>query len=349
LNSSAAAPMNNLVPVGYSDGGVGENPRDSQLGKLSYRELRDARSQARSDERRQEAADPEARDLKLHNNWSVVQNVALRLLAQTGLDIEVMVWLCEAETRIAGHAGLARAMRRIADAVRLHGSALHPQPDPGEDDQFTSLAGLNGVGREGTLVQPLRLLSLVPGFGYGEMSLWHVISGTGDRDVEKAMSAAGKPAMRKRLEEVIAAAEAVRDCDSATTELLGQSGPPFSQLIDILDESARTIRRLCGLETADPAPAAPTVASEQQPFTASVQGSITSREQALSELLRIAEYFRQTEPHSPLGDSLETLVRRGRMDFMSLISELIPDPDARQSLMTTAGIARPGSDPLKGD
>ena len=86
-----------------------------------------------------------------------------------------------------------------------------------------------------------------------------------------------------------------------------------------------------------PAPAAPA------PLPAPSGTQINSREDAFEMLLRIAAYFRRTEPHSPIAHSLETLVRRGRLDFLALIEELIPDETTRQSVMKTAGIqARPG-------
>ena len=60
-------------------------------------------------------------------------------------------------------------------------------------------------------------------------------------------------------------------------------------------------------------------------------GAIASREDAFQAMLRIAEFFRKTEPHSPVSYTLEELVRRGRMPLTDLIAELIPDEDARRT------------------
>jgi type VI secretion system protein ImpA len=72
-------------------------------------------------------------------------------------------------------------------------------------------------------------------------------------------------------------------------------------------------------------------------------GSLASREAALRELDRIAEFFRRTEPHSPLAYTLDEAVRRGRMGFFELLSTVLPDADTRRSVFERLGM-RPDSD-----
>jgi len=55
-------------------------------------------------------------------------------------------------------------------------------------------------------------------------------------------------------------------------------------------------------------------------------------------LVAVARYFRRTEPHSPISLAIETLVRRGRMDFSELLAELLPEQQARNAVLTAAGI-----------
>ena len=57
----------------------------------------------------------------------------------------------------------------------------------------------------------------------------------------------------------------------------------------------------------------------------------TSREDALRALGQIAEFFRRTEPHSPLAYTLEEAVRRGRMTWPELLAEIVADADARNA------------------
>jgi type VI secretion system protein ImpA len=70
-------------------------------------------------------------------------------------------------------------------------------------------------------------------------------------------------------------------------------------------------------------------------------GSVSGREDALRTLLRVAEYFRVHEPHSPISNSLEEIVRRARMPFAELLAELLNDQNTWRSMMISAGIKPP--------
>ncbi|MDO5528035.1 MAG: hypothetical protein Q4F71_01410, partial [Paracoccus sp. (in: a-proteobacteria)] len=245
--------------------------------------------------------------------------------------------LTEAETRLRGHAGLADSLQLTGAIIERFGIDLHPRPEEPGDDSFAALAGLNGVGREGALIQPLRLVPLVSGSVWGENSLWTAISAPDA--VQAAMAQAGPGAMEKVFSDVRRAQAALDALDAQLTDALGADAPPSGQLREVLADTERCIRRLAPLPESPPAPdAAPDAAS---PAGRAPQGPITSREEAFAQLLRISAYFRQAEPHSPLGFALETLVRRGRMDFMSLLRELVPDDGAREAFMTKAGIDPP--------
>ncbi|MEJ6395852.1 type VI secretion system ImpA family N-terminal domain-containing protein [Gymnodinialimonas sp. 2305UL16-5] len=331
---------------------VGENPRENERGLAQYRQLRDARSAARAEERRQEGAEAGGRVLKVAAEWSDVARLCQDLLTDIGRDIEVAVWLIEAETRLDAFAGLARSAGIMADMIEAHGTALHPQPEDALDRPFDIIAALNGVGREGTLIQPLHLVSLAPEGQFGAHGLWNVTDGAASADVAALLAGAGSAEIEARLFDIAQARAAIARCDTLLTDLLGPEAPPFAKITDILDTSAATIRNLAGdllIAATEPdmdeTPAAQTAAPGSD--TPPAFGTITSREDAFAQMLRIAAYFRRTEPHSPIADALETLVRRGRMDFSALLAELIPDDHARSAVLTSAGIG-PRSGPNDG-
>jgi type VI secretion system protein ImpA len=74
-----------------------------------------------------------------------------------------------------------------------------------------------------------------------------------------------------------------------------------------------------------------------------VSGTITSREQAFEQLLAIAQFFKETEPQSPLIFAIEQVVRWGRTPLPNLLMELIPDDSVRKNLFTLVGIKEPAS------
>lgn len=60
-------------------------------------------------------------------------------------------------------------------------------------------------------------------------------------------------------------------------------------------------------------------------------------------MLRIAGIFRIREPTSPLSYTLENAVRRARLSWPELLAEVMPDNNARTSVLTGLGI-RPAQD-----
>ena len=68
---------------------------------------------------------------------------------------------------------------------------------------------------------------------------------------------------------------------------------------------------------------------------------VRTREDAFRALLQVAEYFKRTEPHSPVAYALEQAVRWGRMPLPDLLTELIPEPSAREQIFKVVGIRQP--------
>jgi type VI secretion system protein ImpA len=75
--------------------------------------------------------------------------------------------------------------------------------------------------------------------------------------------------------------------------------------------------------------------------------AVVSREDMLKELARIGEFFRKTEPQSPLAYTLEEAIRRGRMSWPDLLGELVTDAKVRDSILVQLGI-RPHAEPPAG-
>lgn len=78
---------------------------------------------------------------------------------------------------------------------------------------------------------------------------------------------------------------------------------------------------------------------------AATLGEITSREQAIELLIRIADFFRRTERHSPVSYSLRQAVKWTKMDLPELLEELFSgDQQPLDELAKRVGFRKPGSD-----
>nr|WP_117190277.1 type VI secretion system protein TssA [Rhizobium terrae] len=336
----------------------GENIRNNTILREIYYRIKDARSAARTAER----GIVPGETIGLSPAWQDVNNLGLQILSSKSKDIEVLAWLAEAQLRLRGFEGLRDVYEGAASLLDNYFDSLHSIGDDDFEERFAPLAGLNGVGGEGTIIQAIRLTSLIPGGKFAQFSLWDFQlsqrAGEGDRReaLQQAATEAGVAQMSGHL-------KVLTECIAAFDRLVaildarcGDQAPPSSNTRSVLQEAASAIRVLAGIEAAVPASELPpphkpdlhpananeaeTEALRPRPVTAE---TIRSREEAFELLATVARYFRRTEPHSPISMSIETLVRRGRMDFSELLAELLPEQQMRNAVLTAAGI-QPSSD-----
>lgn len=74
--------------------------------------------------------------------------------------------------------------------------------------------------------------------------------------------------------------------------------------------------------------------SQVKGTTMASAGIVASRDQALRELQKIADYFIEAEPHSPIYMLLKRAIRWGHMSLPELLEELIGDNSAVQARIT---------------
>lgn len=282
-------------------------------------------------------------------------------------DIEVLAWLMEAEIRLSGFAGLAEACRLSMQLVQPKWPDVFSADATDENTLMEPFSGLNGIGTEGSLIQPIRLSPLLPGYAFGSMNLWHWQraerdpTGADAASFNEAISAVSAEALRLHISQVVDCRKAFVEMTIAFEALCGAAAPSSSFTLTVLEEAEQAGRRIYFRATGSEFAAEPVAAVAENdrpprreptfdsvipfPPAAAVSASteqrprdIQTREEAFAELLRIASFFRRTEPHSPISYSIETMVRRGRMALPDLLVELVPDPDLRSRILTTAGI-----------
>ena len=71
---------------------------------------------------------------------------------------------------------------------------------------------------------------------------------------------------------------------------------------------------------------------------ATVSGAIRSRQDALKRLSDVAEFFRQTEPHSPVSYLVQRAVKWGNMPLSDWLQEVIKDEAVLRNLRETLGV-----------
>jgi type VI secretion system protein ImpA len=359
---------------------TGRDLRQDQSLESLYFRLRDARREASAAERAADApkddADPKPLDagpISPLLQWRIVRELAIEALTLHSKDLEIAAWLTEGLLRDAGLVGLTAGFRLLAGLAESFWDDLFPQPDEdGVATRVAPVAALNGVGREGTLIQPLRKLVLFERpqdnspLYFWQYELSAEIAGTGNAEQRQALYEARRLPPFEAIEneartvparlgdlrrDLGAAAEAWQALGRVFDERTGADSPPTSGVRDVLEKIRSVADRFAvteqGVSGADAQPVEAPAASgslERADGAAPATGSLASREEALRALAQIADYFRRMEPNSPLAYTLQEAVRRGRMTWPELLSEIVPDATARSAILSSLGIRPPPSE-----
>jgi type VI secretion system protein ImpA len=370
-----------LAPIA-EDAPAGADLREDYSPNSLYFRLRDARAEARDAERAADAprslTDPapaeSASPIPLATRWRTVGELATEALAAHCKDLEIAAWLTEALLRSDGLIGLAAGSRLMAGLAENFWDEVFPHPDEeGVATRVAPIAGLNGVGREGTLIQPLRKLVLFerptdgsPFYLYqyeqsvevakiadATMRQQRLDRGVLPFDVverearvaETKAREAGTPLFALLRDQATEAAEAWQALGQVLDQRAGADAPPTSQIRDLLEQIQDVAKGFAGPESEASEEAATSVPGEAAGIVgagpAPAAGGLASREEALRALSQIAEFFRRTEPLSPIAYTLQEAVRRSRMTWPELLEEIVPDALSRSAILTSLGIRPP--------
>lgn len=364
MASSSVIELDALLAPISDDAPTGEDIREDASPTSAYYTIKDARNAARAAERNglfDESADGAA------EHWRQVLDHGPEILKGSAKDLEIATWMVEALTRRHGFSGLRDGIALVEQLVDQYWEALYPMPDEdGMETRVAPLTGLNGEGAEGVLVAPIRNIPITEGQTIGPFTFWQyqqaldvqkltdedaraqraAALGFGLTDIEKATSET-PPAFFVTLRDDIESALAnYRSLSAKLDERCGaHDAPPTSNIINVLDDVLGAINHLA--RDKFPVSEIEEEGADEETDTPEGDGGTTesaaarkakTREEAFRQLVEISDYFRQTEPHSPLSYMLDKAVRWGRMPLHELIAELIPDSSSRDYYESLTGV-----------
>ncbi len=362
---SLAAAVNDESPVGV------DLRADASAASVFY-DIKDARSTARAAERQALMGDPEAPEA----DWRPILELAPKILAESSKDLEVTAYYIEALVRETGLAGLRDGFQLAAALVRSFGDDIFPLPDEdGIETRVAPFTGLNGFDAEGTLVSPIRRVPITDSHDLGPFGLGDYLQAKElerlEPDAKAARVSQGVPSIedfqaaaretsgeyfRDLLEDLVECQDAFADLDAAMTEKYGHDAPPTSQIRETLQECREVIENVgrdklsmlvdtsaeeeAAEDDAEAGEGAPAGAASAPKATV---GEIHNREDAFREIIKIAGFFRRTEPHTPISYALEQVVRWGKMPLPDLLKELITDEQSVSQMFRMVGMRPDGS------
>jgi len=354
-----------LEPLeGESRGGV--DLRDDEDPNNAYRRIRDARNDAREEERQSDLSG-EMRSAP-PSEWSTVWEEGVEYLGSVAKDLEIVAYMIEASVRLGGFSGLTASLNLTRQLIEEFWGELLPTPDEdGIETTIRPIARLNGD----VITYPIMRIPITADTSAGEFVVWQYAQARqlqtlaaeeqqerisrGATTVETlnqavAETIATDPAFYQRLYSSLKEAESSVTALSEAFEsrVDDELQPNFSKFTGSVEETESTLRQLAGdyLEPADES-----VSDEDGEGGGDAEsagsgggggaarsGGIGSREDAFQMLEKIAQWFEKNEPQSVLPTEIRQSIRRGRMTPMELYMDLIRDDDVRRQLFRDVGI-----------
>lgn len=363
MASTALVDINSLLEPISEDNPVGSDIRDDPSPSSPYYAIKDARNSARAAERNSmfDGGSNEADD-----NWRKVLQLAPEILKDNAKDLEIATWYTEALIRRHGFQGLRTGFAVIRQLIEQYWDNLYPLPDEdGIETRVSSLTGLNGEGAEGILIAPIRNAYITEDEHPGPFNFWQYQQaldidkivdeeiraekagklGFTMEDIENTVTKSSDTFYIDLREDLNTCLEDYREISRLLDEYCGiNDAPPTSNIINTLVETLGVINFIAkykfpvesvGEESEDMDTSSTEAAPSGQTMTG---GAITSRAEAFRHLSTISEFFRKTEPHSPISYVLDKTVKWGDMSLSQLMQELIPDSSSREYYASLTGI-----------
>jgi type VI secretion system protein ImpA len=240
-------------------------------------------------------------------DWPALCALCEGLLRKRSKDLRLAGWLADGWYQRRGLAGLADGLVLCARLAEQHWDHLHPQPEDGDQEQ-----------RVGAL-------------------RWLLA-----RTVALVGLARHAPVVEPRHADAKAAFDALARLQAAVDPKLGAEGPSFMAARDALkalldDLPGESDEFATGFDGGTAVSGAPVGGG-----AAAVQGGpLQTRAQALQQLRQVADFFRRTEPHSPVAYLADKAAKWGAMDLHSWLRTVIKDHGSMAQLEELLGVEPP--------
>ena len=287
-------------------------------------------------------------------DWPGVRAACEAILANRSKDLRVAAWLTEADARLEGYVGLADGLDLCAALCHDFWSTLYPQIDAGGDSEERSgslrwlLAQVETLARQmPVLRQGTRAFSLLdmdasrtspvvadePGDGSASpaLPLTPEVIAAARRATTQVFFVANLAAAQRSL-------DALARLQSLVDAALGSEGPGFSGARRALEDAVHAVKRLAGDVVEAPTAEMSTTGTAFE-GSASSTGPIRTRADALRQLRAVADFFRRTEPHSPVAYLAERGAQWGEMPLHEWLRSVVKDEGVLAQVEELLGIA----------
>ncbi len=341
----------------------GEDLRSDDDPNNAYRQIRDARNEARDVERQADLVGEPTSGAK--TLWIDVWENGQEYLKSQAKDLEIVAYMIEASVRLGGFRGLACALRLTGELLNSFWGELLPTPDEeGIETTLRPLSRLNGD----VITYPLMRVPVTEDTAAGAMVVWQYSQAkqleslaaeererrvsSGAVTLEKfnrAVSESSDGFFRDLAAQIQEARKEIKQLgDILETRAGDDEAPNLSRFVKAVDDAESVLQQIAGKRLAvKESPVGTTEASTAGASAVAgssatgTPGKIGGREGAFELLETVAKWFDTHEPQSILPSEIRKAIRRGKMSPLELYGDLIGDTEIRRQLFRDIGIEVP--------
>jgi type VI secretion system protein ImpA len=264
--------------------------------------------------------------------WNVIRTQALEALGKSK-DLRLLAYLGSAVLRTDGLQAFTDTLSIASQWLHTYWNQTYPLVD---EDAILRRNALNCFADPMVVIDGLRRLPLVSSRAHGTFCLrdFEVASGqvpprdgTPAPDEERIKAAFAEMPVDelKRLHDsAVGGRSAVRAIDATMREAAGSDATPSFDLLSAqLEKMERVLR--AQVDGREDGTSAASLESGAAPLQAGRVGPINSRQDSINALEAVADFFRRTEPSSPIPLLLERAKRLVSKDFLEVLADIAPD------------------------
>ena len=269
--------------------------------------------------------------------WGEIRDKALDALAQSK-DLRLLAHLGTALLRTDGVTAFAETLNVASQWLDMHWSQTYPLVD---EDAILRRNALNCFADPMAVVDGLRRVPLVRSRQHGTFSLRDVdiathqlLPGEGaaqvdENQVNAAFGSMPLAELAQLHDSVVGAVASLHKIDASMRDAAGsEATPSFDPLSAQLARMSQVLRAQLASHP-DSAAAATSGLDSGVGGGASASGVVRSRQDAIRALDAVADFFKRTEPSSPIPLFLERAKRLVSKDFLEVLADIAPEAVAQ--------------------
>jgi type VI secretion system protein ImpA len=261
--------------------------------------------------------------------WMDIRDRAFKTLEKSK-DLRVLACLGTAVLRTDGVPAFSETLSVASQWLESYWNEVYPLVD---EDALLRTSALNCLADPMAVVEGLRRIRFVDSPQHGAFSLRDVDQGVDDNQFNAAFASLPLAELARLRNSATGAVASLRNIDARMRDAAGtEAAPDFEGLRAQLARLAQLLQAHMARHPGNAAASRAGQDSSPAPGqTLSPEGAIRSREDAIRALDVVAEFFRRTEPSSPVPLLLGRARRLVSKDFLEVLADIAPEavPQAR--------------------